>query len=118
MRILVIEDDAKIASFIERGLREDGYAVDVARDGNEGLTNALVYEYDILLVPPANTLISNDFTTFRNSMWWKLNAKLGMAPVVKGYRLHVFAPNYVDDSAGSSALRSWMYAMYQRCGAL
>ena len=50
MRILVIEDDAKIASFIERGLREDGYAVDVARDGNEGLTNAFVYEYDLLLV--------------------------------------------------------------------
>lgn len=50
MRILVIEDDAKIASFIERGLREDGYAVDVAHDGNEGLTNALVYEYDLLLV--------------------------------------------------------------------
>jgi DNA-binding response OmpR family regulator len=50
MRILVIEDDRKIASFVERGLREDGYAVDVAYDGNEGLTNALVYDYDALLV--------------------------------------------------------------------
>jgi DNA-binding response OmpR family regulator len=50
MRILVIEDDAKIASFIERGLREDGYAVDVAREGHEGLTNAFVYDYDLLLV--------------------------------------------------------------------
>jgi two-component system copper resistance phosphate regulon response regulator CusR len=50
MRILVIEDDRKIASFVERGLREDGYAVDVAHDGNEGLTNALVYDYDVLIV--------------------------------------------------------------------
>lgn len=50
MRILVIEDDVKVASFIERGLREEGYAVDVAHDGNEGLTNAFVYEYDLLLV--------------------------------------------------------------------
>ena len=50
MRILVIEDDRKIASFIERGLREDGYAVDVAHDGQEGLTNAHVYDYDALVV--------------------------------------------------------------------
>lgn len=50
MRILVIEDDRKIASFLERGLREDGYAVDVARDGVEGLLNARVYDYDLLLV--------------------------------------------------------------------
>ncbi len=50
MRILVIEDDRKIASFIERGLREDGYAVDVAHDGQEGLTNAHVYDYDALIV--------------------------------------------------------------------
>lgn len=50
MRILVIEDDRKIASFIERGLREDGYAVDVASDGQEGLTNAHVYDYDALIV--------------------------------------------------------------------
>lgn len=50
MRVLVIEDDKKIASFVERGLREDGYAVDVAHDGQEGLTNAHVYDYDVLIV--------------------------------------------------------------------
>ena len=50
MRILVIEDDRKIASFLERGLREDGYAVDVARDGVEGLLNARVYDYDLLVL--------------------------------------------------------------------
>jgi DNA-binding response OmpR family regulator len=50
VRILVIEDDRKIASFLERGLREDGYAVDVARDGVEGLLNARVYDYDLLVL--------------------------------------------------------------------
>jgi DNA-binding response OmpR family regulator len=50
MRVLIIEDDKKIASFVERGLREDGYAVDVAHDGQEGLTNAHVYDYDALII--------------------------------------------------------------------
>jgi len=50
MRILIIEDDRKIASFLERGLREEGYSVDVAHDGTEGATNAHVYDYDLLIV--------------------------------------------------------------------
>jgi DNA-binding response OmpR family regulator len=50
MRILVVEDDRKVASFIERGLREDGYAVDVAHDGDTGLANAHVYDYDLLVL--------------------------------------------------------------------
>ena len=35
MRILVVEDEKKVASFIKRGLEEEGYAVDVAADGEE-----------------------------------------------------------------------------------
>ena len=50
MRILVIEDDRKIAGFIERGLREDGYAVDVSHDGETGLTNAHVFDYDAIVL--------------------------------------------------------------------
>ncbi len=50
MRVLVIEDDRKVASFIEQGLREDGYVVDVAHDGVSGALNAQVYDYDALLV--------------------------------------------------------------------
>ena len=37
MRILIVEDEADIADFIRRGLTEAGFAVDVARDGAEGL---------------------------------------------------------------------------------
>ncbi len=36
MRILVVEDDKKIASFVAKGLKEAGYAVDVAQDGLDG----------------------------------------------------------------------------------
>ena len=50
MRILVVEDDRKVASFLERGLREDGYAVDVAHDGTEGSLKAHVHDYDLLIL--------------------------------------------------------------------
>ncbi|MDP3774366.1 MAG: response regulator transcription factor [Gemmatimonadales bacterium] len=50
MKILVIEDDRKVAGFIEQGLREEGYAVDVAQDGDEGTMLAHVYDYDVILL--------------------------------------------------------------------
>jgi DNA-binding response OmpR family regulator len=50
MRVLVVEDDAKIASLVARGLREAGYAVDVARDGEDGLHLAAGGAYDTAIV--------------------------------------------------------------------
>ena len=50
MRILVVEDEKKVASFLQKGLREEGYSVDVAHDGGDGLMKALVHEYDLLLL--------------------------------------------------------------------
>jgi DNA-binding response OmpR family regulator len=50
MKILLVEDDRKVAGFIEQGLREEGYAVDVARDGDEATTMAHVNEYDAILL--------------------------------------------------------------------
>jgi DNA-binding response OmpR family regulator len=50
LKILVVEDDRKVACFIEQGLREEGYAVDVARDGDEATMMAHVYDYDLLLL--------------------------------------------------------------------
>ncbi|MCG6534228.1 MAG: response regulator transcription factor [Syntrophales bacterium LBB04] len=46
MRVLLVEDDVKIASFIEKGLKAAGYAVDHAPDGEEGLHLALTEPYD------------------------------------------------------------------------
>lgn len=50
MRILVVEDDRKVAGFIEQGLREEGHAVDVAPDGDEATMLAHVYDYDVILL--------------------------------------------------------------------
>src|SRR5690349_10358118 len=60
MKILVVEDDRKVAGFIEQGLREEGYAVDVAPDGDEATMLAHVYDYDLivldLMLPKKNGL--------------------------------------------------------------
>ena len=50
MRILVIEDKARTADFIERGLKEKGHAVDVCRTGPEGLSFALGGEHDAIII--------------------------------------------------------------------
>jgi two-component system OmpR family response regulator len=50
MRILLVEDDLKIASFIVKGLRATGYAVDHATDGEEGLHLALTEPYDTAII--------------------------------------------------------------------
>jgi len=50
MRILVIEDERKIADFIKRGLKEEGYSVDVAYDGQEGHFLSTTNEYDLIIL--------------------------------------------------------------------
>lgn len=50
MRILLIEDDVKIAAFIERGFKEAGFAVDKCHDGLEGLSRVLDSTYDAAIV--------------------------------------------------------------------
>jgi DNA-binding response OmpR family regulator len=50
MRILVIEDEAKVASFIRRALEEESYAVDVCADGPQGLDLALGTAYDLIVL--------------------------------------------------------------------
>jgi two-component system OmpR family response regulator len=50
MRVLVVEDDAKIGSFVARGLKQAGYAVDHASDGEAGLALAESTDYDAAIV--------------------------------------------------------------------
>jgi two-component system OmpR family response regulator len=50
MRALIIEDDQTIGDFVARGLRESGFAVDQAADGEEGLEAALQQPYDVAIV--------------------------------------------------------------------
>lgn len=50
MHILLVEDNPKVASFIQRGLKEEGYTVDLARDGEDGLFMAQTSKYDVLIL--------------------------------------------------------------------
>lgn len=50
MRILLVEDEKKVASFIRQGLEEEHYSVDVAHDGEKGLLMAESEQYDLLIL--------------------------------------------------------------------
>ena len=50
MRILLVEDEAKVSTFVARGLTEERFAVDVARDGKSGLDLATTYHYDLVIL--------------------------------------------------------------------
>jgi two-component system OmpR family response regulator len=50
MRILLVEDDVKIASFVSKGLKKAGYAVDHATDGEEGFHLAVTEPYDAAII--------------------------------------------------------------------
>lgn len=50
MRILLVEDEAKVASFVKKGLAAERFAVDIAEDGQSGLELAQTYDYDLLIL--------------------------------------------------------------------
>jgi heavy metal response regulator len=50
MRILLVEDETKVSSFVARGLMAERFAVDVAADGQSGLELATTYHYDLLIL--------------------------------------------------------------------
>jgi len=50
LRILLVEDEIKMASFIQRGLKEEDYVVDVANDGEKALFQAEINPYDLIIL--------------------------------------------------------------------
>jgi two-component system OmpR family response regulator len=50
MRLLLVEDDAKLAAALKKGLQREGYAVDLARTGDEAVTQGHVYDYDAVVL--------------------------------------------------------------------
>ncbi|WP_456320572.1 response regulator [Rhizobium laguerreae] len=50
MAILIIEDDPKTGDYLRKGLRESGYAVDLARTGTDGVHLAMQQVYDLILL--------------------------------------------------------------------
>ena len=50
MRVLLVEDDARIARFVAKGLREESYAVDVAENGNDAVYQTEINDYDLIVL--------------------------------------------------------------------
>ena len=50
MYILVVEDDKKVARFLQKGLQEEGYTVNVAHNGEEGMMMAIVNHYELIIL--------------------------------------------------------------------
>ncbi len=50
MRVLIVEDELKLAAYVKRGLEREGYAVDVANDGEQGLWLATTEPYDVIVL--------------------------------------------------------------------
>ena len=50
MKILIVEDERKVANFIRKGLQEEGYAVDLASNGEDGLMMATTAPYDLIIL--------------------------------------------------------------------
>jgi DNA-binding response OmpR family regulator len=50
VRILLVEDERKVASFIKKGLQQEGYAVDAVHDGEEATQHAISFDYDLIVL--------------------------------------------------------------------
>jgi DNA-binding response OmpR family regulator len=118
MRVLVIEDDKKIASFISNGLKQAGFAVDVAYDGEEGLDLALAEPYDaavvdiMLPIMDGLSVIEELRSNNINTPVIILSAKRSVDDRVRG--LEIGGDDYLTKPFSFSELLARVYALMRR----
>lgn len=121
MRILTVEDDRKVAGFIAQGLREEGHAVDIAGDGEEGATLAHVNQYDVILLdvvlPKKNGFqVAQELRREgRNTPILMLTSRDGVEDVVRG--LDSGADDYLAKPFRFDELLARIRALTRRGGA-
>lgn len=121
MRVLVVEDDRKVAGFIEQGLKEEGMVVDLAPDGDEATMLAHVYDYDIILLdvvlPKKNGFqIATELRREgRNTPILMLTSRDSTEDVVRG--LDAGADDYLSKPFRFDELLARMRALHRRGGA-
>jgi len=120
MRILVVEDDVKIAEFIQKGLQSTGFAVDHSATGNKGLEMALSEPYDTLVVdimlPELDgiSLIKKIRAEKNNTPIIILSARDRVDDRVKG--LQAGADDYLTKPFAFSELLARIQALIRRAG--
>ena len=118
MRVLVVEDDKKIASFVKKGLEAAGFAVDHALDGEEGLHLALTESYDAaiidIMLPKLDglTLIENIRNDKINTPIIILSAKGSIDDRVRG--LQTGSDDYLTKPFAFSELLARVQALIRR----
>lgn len=118
MRILLVEDDSKIASFVSKGLKAAGFAVDTAADGEEGLHLALQEPYDaaiidiMLPVLDGLTLIERLRAQKKNTPVIILSAKRSVDDRIKG--LQTGGDDYLTKPFSFSELLARVQALIRR----
>lgn len=121
MKILVVEDDRKVAGFIEQGLKEEGYVVDVAPDGDEATMLAHVYDYDVILLdvvlPRKNgfQIAAELRREGRNTPIMMLTSRDSSEDVVRG--LDAGADDYLPKPFKFDELLARIRALHRRGGA-
>ena len=120
MRLLLVEDDSKIASFILKGMKAEGYAVDHASDGQEGLHMAVTEPYDAaivdLMLPKLDglSLIERMRKEKVNTPVIILSAKGAVDDRVKG--LQAGGDDYLPKPFAFSELLARIQALIRRAG--
>jgi DNA-binding response OmpR family regulator len=118
MRILIVEDEKKLAGFIGRALKEDGYAVDLCHDGREGQSRAVSQSYDAvvldLMLPGAGGLdvLRNLREQKRTTPVLVLTARDSVEDRVKG--LDHGADDYLTKPFALDELRARLRALLRR----
>src|SRR5688572_18783234 len=121
MKVLVVEDDRKVAGFIEEGLKEEGYIVDVAPDGEEATMLAHVYEYDVVLLdvmlPKKNgfQVAAELRREGRNTPILMLTSRDAVEDIVRG--LDAGADDYLTKPFRFEELLARLRALHRRGGA-
>lgn len=121
MKILVVEDDSKVAGFIDHGLKEEGYLVDVASDGEQATMLAHASDYDIilldLLLPKKNGFqVANELRREgRNTPILMLTSRDALEDVVRG--LDAGADDYLAKPFKFDELLARIRALHRRGGA-
>jgi two-component system, OmpR family, response regulator len=118
LRILLVEDDTVIASFIIKGLKEAGYAVDHTTNGEDGLHLALTEAYDVAIVdimlPKLDglSLIAEIRKRGRNTLVIILSAKQSVEDRIKG--LQIGSDDYLTKPFSFSELLARLQALIRR----